>query len=705
MTSENESAAVSVQYQALRNFPAGRIGRVLLAAVCTFGMSTGCGQPDVARYAMDRPSEEEEEAAALAAEEELKKKQAEAMAAEAAAIAAAAGAVAQETAQTSSAPAATSQPAANPAPVQAAAAPAPVAVAEPAKPLDKQGKIKAAIENMQRISDALELYREKTGRYPSAGIQDARGSYLLSWRVLLLPYLGHADLFAKFDLTKPWFVPPNKQLLDQIPAVYQRPGETGSKTRYLMGMGEYTQSTVPGGAAEKDYRNGILNTALYLEVDDELAVPWTQPADYDTQSLLEKKGVGTLREGAFFIGTGGGIVASIDLNTDPRVMREIFYLEHDHPLMSLIQPILPDEFGSDEDDLAKSRDTDDEEAINEITPLANEELAWQYWKAGGVSYVTGRVDDGWQWLTAAIVAGQPASEWVKQYRWVPALRRPAFGLHIAVAATETLPGYVRQQNPAPLLTRAERQDVQKKIVEGTQPFGEIFFQMIEEHARAVAPRAFNKAAETAAFEVIETPLTFLPLGISRSDMFDRAQAMGADVLCVFDSANGGASFELRIYDVMRRLELLKVGKLTYNRARDNLAGLKRRDDVREGRWDLTDFIEDELTPTGFPVELSARVVNSRLLSLAKTSRMSPLETLSEMRYYRTEQLTDDRNLFEALRQVIGKESAEDLLLGNTSAKHRVMRQWLPSDDPEEIVRIYEAERTAMQRRQSAAADE
>jgi hypothetical protein len=46
---------------------------------------------------------------------------------------------------------------------------------------------------------------------------------LLSWRVAILPYIGEADLFAEFDLTKPWDAAPNLALLNRMPEVFRSP--------------------------------------------------------------------------------------------------------------------------------------------------------------------------------------------------------------------------------------------------------------------------------------------------------------------------------------------------------------------------------------------------------------------------------------------------------------------------------------------------
>ena len=58
---------------------------------------------------------------------------------------------------------------------------------------------------------------------PPAALRDSGGLPLLSWRVLLLPYLGHNDLYRRFHLDEPWDGPHNKALLAEMPEVYAPP--------------------------------------------------------------------------------------------------------------------------------------------------------------------------------------------------------------------------------------------------------------------------------------------------------------------------------------------------------------------------------------------------------------------------------------------------------------------------------------------------
>src|SRR5512147_3147612 len=47
------------------------------------------------------------------------------------------------------------------------------------------------------------------------------GKPLLSWRVMILPYIEEDALFREFHLDEPWDGPHNVKLLDRMPKIYQ----------------------------------------------------------------------------------------------------------------------------------------------------------------------------------------------------------------------------------------------------------------------------------------------------------------------------------------------------------------------------------------------------------------------------------------------------------------------------------------------------
>ena len=135
---------------------------------------------------------------------------------------------------------------------------------------------KRVINQLRQISKALETYREKNGTYPHRTVGIAS---TLSWRVTLLPFLGHRDLYLKFRQNEPWDSPHNRTLLREIPDVYMSLEHPDEKTNFQFITGLNTASASSAGVGE-NCPDGFENTMFLVETSDALAKPWTQPVDY-----------------------------------------------------------------------------------------------------------------------------------------------------------------------------------------------------------------------------------------------------------------------------------------------------------------------------------------------------------------------------------------------------------------------------------------
>lgn len=77
--------------------------------------------------------------------------------------------------------------------------------------------------NLKALALAMHNYHAAKGQFPPAAVTDRAGKPLLSWRVLLLPYLegqNAPSLYKEFRLNEPWDSPHNKKLLARMPAVF-----------------------------------------------------------------------------------------------------------------------------------------------------------------------------------------------------------------------------------------------------------------------------------------------------------------------------------------------------------------------------------------------------------------------------------------------------------------------------------------------------
>jgi hypothetical protein len=169
----------------------------------------------------------------------------------------------------------------------------------PKKQDDKKRQIieaarQRSAKNLQELMIALWNYHEINDHFAPAANYDKAGKPLLSWRVLLLPYLDQDDLFAQFHLDEPWDSKHNKPLLAKMPKQYEPPlpGKTKEKytTFYQVFVGKGAFFEGKEGMTLSDVTDGTSMTIAIIEAGQ--AVPWTKPVDlpYDAKKPLPKLG-------------------------------------------------------------------------------------------------------------------------------------------------------------------------------------------------------------------------------------------------------------------------------------------------------------------------------------------------------------------------------------------------------------------------------
>lgn len=125
-------------------------------------------------------------------------------------------------------------------------------------------------------------YESMHGRLPPAAVRGNHGEPLLSWRVLLLPFIEQADLHRRFRLDEPWDSPHNIELLSEMPRLYELPPSKRSMIpanhtvcHIFIGKGAAFEGTE--GLNWSDFRDGVSDTILIIEAGK--PVPWTKPED------------------------------------------------------------------------------------------------------------------------------------------------------------------------------------------------------------------------------------------------------------------------------------------------------------------------------------------------------------------------------------------------------------------------------------------
>ncbi|MCE5268205.1 MAG: DUF1559 domain-containing protein [Planctomycetaceae bacterium] len=188
---------------------------------------------------------------------------------------------------------------------------------------------------MKQISLAIHNYAQANRTMPPAYTVDKAGKPLLSWRVLILPYLEDGDLHREFHLDEPWDSPNNKKLLSRMPSVYRAPASSvaeSGKTNYLAVRGPRTILANEKPVSFAQIRDGLSNTIMTVEVADDRAVPWTKPDDFEYDDKDPLKGLVGLRPDGFIAGLADGSVQIIRRSIDPTALRAMFTRDGGEPV-------------------------------------------------------------------------------------------------------------------------------------------------------------------------------------------------------------------------------------------------------------------------------------------------------------------------------------------------------------------------------------
>ena len=148
--------------------------------------------------------------------------------------------------------------------------------------------------NLKQIGLAIHNYHENYGHLPPRYTEDQSGRRLLSWRVLILPYLDQAPMYRRFDLESAWNEAQNRRLSDEWLPAYQCPagGRDAPISNYLAVSDSpaWNEST---GVSIDELKQDEADIPLIVEVS--LAdIPWAKPTDISANS----KSIGNVHSSA-----------------------------------------------------------------------------------------------------------------------------------------------------------------------------------------------------------------------------------------------------------------------------------------------------------------------------------------------------------------------------------------------------------------------
>ena len=150
--------------------------------------------------------------------------------------------------------------------------------------------LRACTGNLERITAALNNYQNRYGCLPPPCVYNASGRPMHSWRVLILPFFEHEELYAQwyaeYDFNEPWDGPNNRKLLEHKPYSYSCVDDPGAHKEGAMTT---SYVTVVGSKAawqlnerttlrEPGLQGQMESTIVLVEMADS-GIPWTEPND------------------------------------------------------------------------------------------------------------------------------------------------------------------------------------------------------------------------------------------------------------------------------------------------------------------------------------------------------------------------------------------------------------------------------------------
>lgn len=175
--------------------------------------------------------------------------------------------------------------------------------------------------NLKQIALALHNYEAANNALPAASVVDKKGKPMLSWRVMILPYLEQEELYKQFHFDEPWDSDHNKKLIDKMPKVFSMPKNMSKpgQTHYRVFVGKGALWDWVTGTTFAQITDGLSNTILAVEAEE--GVPWTKPDEFEFDPKAALPKFGRFFKGGFNAAFADGSVRFIRHTLDEMTMK------------------------------------------------------------------------------------------------------------------------------------------------------------------------------------------------------------------------------------------------------------------------------------------------------------------------------------------------------------------------------------------------
>lgn len=169
--------------------------------------------------------------------------------------------------------------------------------------------------SLRQVAIALHNYHDVHRKFPAAAQMGEKGDgeHPVSWRVLILPYIGEAAMYANYRFHEPWDSPHNAKVTAVVPdALRAVDSKSRTATSYFAIVGTdnaHTCFNAKRGVGFRGIMDGTSNALLIVESKSD--VHWAKPQDIIYDPDKEVPSFGGFATGGFRFARADGSVGYI----------------------------------------------------------------------------------------------------------------------------------------------------------------------------------------------------------------------------------------------------------------------------------------------------------------------------------------------------------------------------------------------------------